>query len=313
MTDKLNKAVEKFLQGKLSQEGEMIWNSWFLQPNVVLTNDVTIISSSSDLQKEIKSIKRKSFRLFGLNYSQIQMAAAVIVIIGLGSWFNYSTAIENLLFPLVYEKSVTLSGENATIRLSDGTLIHLNAESVLKYPNKFSGNTREVYLEGEAFFEVAKDKKHPFIIHSSKMDTKVVGTSFNILAYPDQKNQEVSVVTGKVSVSSTVTKQNVLVFPGQKATVEKGTNNLKAYSQINISTIASWRKNILVFEDVAVNEVVATMERHYGVKIKIQNESLQNLIINASFEEAEPEQVLNLLCKSIDASYKQEKNSYIIK
>jgi transmembrane sensor len=313
MTDKLNKAVKIFLQGKLSQEGEMIWNSWFQQPNVVLTNSVTITSSSSDLQKEIQRIKRKSFRLFGLNYSQMQMAASVIVIIGLGTWFNYSTAIENLLFPLVYEKSVTQSGENATICLSDGTLIHLNAESVLKYPSKFSGNTREVYLEGEAFFEVAKDKKHPFIIHSSKMDTKVVGTSFNILAYPNQKNQEVSVVTGKVSVSSTVTKQNVLVFPGQKATIEKETNNLKAYSQINISAIASWRKNILVFEDVTVNEVIATMERHYGVKIKIQNESLQNLIINASFEEAEPEQVLNLLCKSIDASFKQEKNSYIIK
>jgi transmembrane sensor len=313
MTDKLNKAVKTFLQGKLSQEGEMIWNSWFQQPNVVQTNSAAIISSSSDLQKEIRRIKRKSFRLFGLNYSQMQMAASIIVIIGLSTWFNYSTAIENLLFPLVYEKSVTQSGENVTIRLSDGTLIHLNAESVLKYPNRFSGNTREVYLEGEAFFEVAKDKKHPFIIHSSKMDTKVVGTSFNILAYPNQKKQEVSVVTGKVSVSSTVTKQNVLVFPGQKATIEKETNNLKAYSQINISTIASWRKNILVFEDITVNEVVATLERHYGVKIKIQNESLQNLIINASFEEAEPEQVLNLLCKSIDASFKKEKNSYIIK
>lgn len=313
MTDKLNKAVKTFLQGNVSKEGEMIWNSWFQQPNVVLKNSATIISTSSDLQKEIRRIKRKSFRLFGLNYSQMQMAASIIVIIGLGTWFNYSTAIENLLFPLVYEKSMTQSGQNATIRLSDGTLIHLNAESVLKYPNKFSGNTREVYLEGEAFFEVAKDKKHPFIIHSSKMDTKVVGTSFNILAYPDQKNQEVSVVTGKVSVSSTVTKQNVFVFPGQKATIEKETNNLKAHSQINISTIASWRKNILVFEDVTVNEVIATMERHYGVKIKIQNESLQNLIINASFEEAEPEQVLNLLCKSIDASFKKEKNSYIIK
>jgi transmembrane sensor len=313
MTDKLNKAVKTFLQGKLSQEGEMIWNSWFQQPNVVQTNSAAIISSSSDLQKEIRRIKRKSFRLFGLNYSQMQMAASIIVIIGLSTWFNYSTAIENLLFPLVYEKSVTQSGENVTIRLSDGTLIHLNAESVLKYPNRFSGNTREVYLEGEAFFEVAKDKKHPFIIHSSKMDTKVVGTSFNILAYPNQKKQEVSVVTGKVSVSSTVTKQNVLVFPGQKATIEKETNNLKAHSQINISTIASWRKNILVFDDITVNEVVATLERHYGVKIKIQNESLQNLIINASFEEAEPEQVLNLLCKSIDASFKKEKNSYIIK
>lgn len=313
MTDKLNKAVNTFLQGKLSHEGEMIWNSWFQQPNVVLTNSDTIISSSSDLQKEIRRIKRKSFRLFGLNYSQMQMAASIIVIIGLSTWFNYSTALENLLFPLVYEKSVTQSGENATIRLSDGTVIHLNAESVLKYPNKFIGNTREVYLEGEAFFEVAKDKKHPFIIHSSKMDTKVVGTSFNILAYPNQKKQEVSVVTGKVSVSSTVTKQNVFVFPGQKATIEKETNNLKAYSQINISTIASWRKNILVFEDVAVNEVIATLERHYGVKIIIQNDSLQHLIINASFEEAEPEQVLNLLCKSIDASFEKEKNSYIIK
>jgi transmembrane sensor len=313
MTDKLNKAVQTFLQGRLSQEGEMIWNSWFEHPKVVSTNLEPIVSSSSDLQKEIRRIKRKSFRLFGLNYSQIQMAASVIVIIGLGTWFNYTTAIENLLFPLVYEKSVTQSGENATIYLSDGTRIHLNAESVLKYPNKFSGKTREVYLEGEAFFEVAKDKKHPFIIHSSKMDTKVVGTSFNILAYPDQKNQEVSVVTGKVSVRATVTKQNVLVFPGQRVTIEKETNTLKAYSRINIATMASWRKNILVFEDVPVNEVIATMERHYGVKIKIQNESLQNLIINASFEEAKPEQVLNLLCKSIDASFKQEKNSYIIK
>jgi transmembrane sensor len=306
MPEKLHQDIKLFLQGKPSLKGEEIWNKWYDHQKDFFDPALIIESDRSKLKKEIRQIK-KSEKVFFLQNRNWAIAASLLLIMGL-SFFVYQSSINTIT-----KQYATKPGEHATIMLSDGTKIWLNAGSLLKYPAKFKGDTREVYLTGEAFFDVAKDKKHPFIIHTNKMDTKVLGTSFNVQAYPDNATQEVSVLTGRVNVKSIVTEENVYVTPGQKVVFKSKSNKLQAFTDIPVNSISLWRKNIIVFEDAPLPEVIATINRNYNVTIEIGNKNLNNLKISAYFKELPVEQVVALVCNIINADYKLELGTYTIR
>lgn len=305
MPEKLHQDIQLFLEGKPSEKGEELWNNWYDHSEEILDPALLIQSDHSKLKKEIRQIKKTNtvIFLFPRNWA---MAASLIFLMGLSCFFYLSFT------KTVSKEYATKLGERAKITLSDGTQIWLNAGSHLKYPIKFKGGTREVYLTGEAFFDVAKDKEHPFIIHTDKMDTKVLGTSFNVQAYPDHVTQEVSVLTGRVNVKSTVTDENVYVTPGQKVVFKSKNNKLQAFTDIPMNSISLWRKNIIVFEDAPLPEVIATINRNYNVAIQIENKNLNNLKISAYFKELPVNQVVALVCNIINANYKIEAGTYII-
>ena len=141
--------------------------------------------------------------------------------------------------------------------LSDGTRIWMNAESLLRYPTSFIGEKREVFLEGEAFFEVAKDAKHPFIVHTNRHSVEVLGTSFNISAYPDYKVYT-TLAEGRIKVSTA--KVSVVLNPDQQA----------AY------LFTSWAKGNYEFRNTSLSEIVAQLSRWYNVDIYFKNESLKD-------------------------------------
>jgi transmembrane sensor len=145
------------------------------------------------------------------------------------------------------------------------------------------------------------------------MDTKVLGTSFNVQAYPDHATQEVSVLTGRVNVKSTVTEENVYVTPGQKVVFKSQSNKMQAFTDIPMNSISLWRKNIIVFEDAPLPEVIATINRNYNVNIQLENKNLNNLKISAYFKELPVDQVVALVCNIINANYKQEACIYVIR
>jgi transmembrane sensor len=306
MPKKLHQDIKHFLEGKPSLKGQELWDNWYDKPEKISDNEIIIISDRSKLKKEIRQIKKTNKVIFLHNRNWV-MAASLLLLMGLSCFFYLSSA------GTITKQYATKAGEHAKITLADGTQIWLNAGSLLKYPNEFKGDTREVYLTGEAFFDVAKDKKHPFIIHTEKMDTKVLGTSFNVQAYPGQTTQEVSVLTGKVNVKSTVTEENVYVTPGQKAVFKSRDNKLKAFRDIPVNSISLWRKNIIVFEDTPLPEVIATINRNYNVTIEIENKNLNNLKISAYFKELPPDQVIGLVCNIINANYKMESGIYTIR
>ncbi len=305
MPEKLKQEIKHFLDGKYSPKGQEMWNKWYDRTNEA-ENTEMIQSDLSKLKKELKKIK-KTNNVISFQYKNWAVAASVIFLIGLSVFFYQSAQS----FTETKEYATRL-GQRAKITLSDGTQIWLNAGSNLKYPNEFKGDTREVYLTGEAFFDVAKDKKHPFIIHTNKMDTKVLGTSFNVQAYPDQTTQEVSVLTGRVNVKSTVTEENVYVTPGQKVVFKSKSNKLQAFKDIPVNTISLWRKNIMVFEETPLPEVIATINRNYNVAIEIKNKNLNTLKINGYFKELSADQVVALVCNIVNAEYKLEAGVYKI-
>jgi transmembrane sensor len=305
MPEKLHQDIQLFLEGKPSQKGEELWNNWYNHPEDINDETNVIVSDRLKLKKEIRQIKQSNKVIF-LSHRNWTMAASLIFLMGLSCFFYLS------FIKTVSKEYTTKLGEHAKITLSDGTQIWLNAGSLLKYPVEFKGRTREVYLTGEAFFDVAKDKEHPFIIHTDKMDTKVLGTSFNVQAYPDHTTQEVSVLTGRVNVKSTVTEENVFVTPGQKVVFKSHNNKLQAFTDIPVNSISLWRKNIIVFEDAPLPEVIATINRNYNVAIQIDNKNLNNLKISAYFKELPVNQVVALVCNIINANYKIESGTYII-
>lgn len=304
MPDKLKQEIQHFLEGKYSPKGQEMWNKWYDRTDEV--SDIEMLQSDrSKLKKELRQIK-KTNQVISMPYKNWAVAASLVFLLGLSLFFYQSaSAVENRQY-------ATKLGERSKITLSDGTQIWLNAGSLLKYPKDFKGDTREVYLTGEAFFDVAKDKKHPFIIHTDKMDTKVLGTSFNVQAYPDQTTQEVSVLTGRVNVKSTVTEENVYVTPGQKVVFKSKNNKLQAFKDIPMNSISLWRKNIIVFEDTPLTEVVATINRNYNVAIEIKNKNLNTLKINGYFKDLSADQVVALVCNIINASYKLDAGVYKI-
>ncbi|GAA3734792.1 hypothetical protein GCM10022422_17120 [Flavobacterium ginsengisoli] len=305
MPENSNNEIKNFLEGKYSPKGQEMWNKWYDRTDDFFDNMEVVQSDRSKLKRELRQIKNTN-KVISLQYKNLAVAASLVFLVGLSVFF-YATSntVENKQF------TVKL-GEHAQIKLSDGTKIWLNAGSVLKYPKEFKGDTREVYLSGEAFFDVAKDKKHPFIIHTNKMDTKVLGTSFNVQAYPDQTTQEVSVATGRVNVKSTVTDENVYVTPGQKVIFKSQSNKLQAFKDVPLNTISLWRKNIMVFEETPLSEVVATINRNYNVAIEVKNKNLNDLKISAYFKELPADQVIGLVCNIVNAQYKMDSGVYKI-
>ncbi|WP_343707737.1 FecR domain-containing protein [Flavobacterium sp.] len=305
MPENSNNEIKNFLEGKYSPKGQEMWNKWYDRTDDFFDNMEVVQSDRSKLKKELRQIKNTN-QVISLQYKNWAVAASLVFLVGLSMFFySISNTVESKEF------AVKL-GEHAQIKLSDGTKIWLNAGSVLKYPKEFKGDTREVYLCGEAFFDVAKDKKHPFIIHTNKMDTKVLGTSFNVQAYPDQTTQEVSVATGRVNVKSTVTEENVYVTPGQKVVFKSHDNKLQAFKDIPVNTISLWRKNIMVFEETPLPEVVATINRNYNIAIEVKNKNLNDLKISAYFKELPADQVIGLVCNIINAQYKMDSGVYKI-
>lgn len=306
MPEKLHQDIKLFLEGKPSAKGQELWNNWYDHPQNISEDREAIVSDRSKLKRELKQIK-KTIPIISLQNRNWAIAASITLLIGLSCFF-YQSQKSNVEI----RQYATKLGEHAKITLSDGTQIWLNAGSLLKYPTHFDSDSREVYLTGEAFFDVAKDKKHPFIIHTNKMDTKVLGTSFNVQAYPDHGTQEVSVLTGRVNVKSTVTEENVYVTPGQKVIFKSKNNKMQAFKDVPVNTISLWRKNIMVFEETPFSEVVATINRNYNVEIEVKNKNLNALKINGYFKELSADEVVALVCNIINAEYKLESGVYKI-
>jgi len=169
-------------------------------------------------------------------------------------------------------------GGEYKLTLSDGTKVWLNSETKLEYPVTFNGKTRTVKLIGEAYFDVAKDSKHPFIVHMDKSSVKVLGTEFNISAYPDSYEETV-LVEGKVNLSSNG--KNKILKPGDRAVSVKGDINI---SKVNTKFYTSWKNGIFYFNNIKLKDLVVQLSRWYDVEFFFLNEEIKGLHFTGAVE-----------------------------
>ncbi|NMH86755.1 FecR family protein [Flavivirga algicola] len=220
---------------------------------------------------------------------------------------------------LVYNKLTVPYGKRFDLILSDGTTVFLNSGSSIKYPVKFiKGFNRQVFLNGEAFFDVAKDKSHPFIVDTKELNVQVLGTKFNVQTYQEDSNIDVVLVEGRVGMDSQKTldyKENEVVLePGFKGSFNKMQRSITT-KKVNTSIYTSWMKGTVVFRNTPLKEIVKRLERLYNVSITINNEDfIDNENFNASIEvdNESIEQVLNYFNKVYEIEYEIINNEILI-
>ena len=193
-------------------------------------------------------------------------------------------------------------GQMTQIKLSDGSNIWLNSGSVFKYPTVFDQSSREVYIEGEAFMEVAHNKRKPFIVNAKEFSIEVLGTSFNVSAYSGDNQASVTLVEGSVILSSEDKSWSKNIVPGQIAAIAKG--KMPAISNVNTDFYTSWKDGKIVFRKETLEEIAKKMERWYNVEIRFKNEELKKHTFSGTFLKYKPvEQVfrsLSIMDSSID-------------
>ncbi|NQX56632.1 FecR family protein [Pedobacter panaciterrae] len=213
----------------------------------------------------------------------------------------------------------TPSRDKSKIILEDGTEINLNAKSQLKYPASFSGKTREVYLNGEAFFDVKKDPDHPFIIHTKHMRIKVLGTAFDVKVYEDDSFIETTLVRGLIQVTlNNKPAEKIILKPNQKFTIaDKNSVNytitpLTYYNSMDSSNNnimeTSWLNDRLAFKNQTFVSIARDAERKYGVEIRFNDEKKKDYTFTGKFEKESIDELLNALSYIEDFSYKKDGN-----
>ena len=298
---------------------EGIWNAIELLKNQEQFDPSKGFEGFQKLQKkknieQPETIKKKQFNYY------IQIAAAIVFLFGIPFliWQNSQKPTEEIAF----FEFTTPKGSYTKLTLIDGTNVWLNAGSNLKCPNKFDGKTRTVYLDGEAFFNVKKDSLHPFIVQTSEIMIKAMGTSFNVKAYAKEGSVETTLIDGEVIIEGNSLKKKfspVRLTPKQRVTfikksgklllnddeqklltknevnlqsVEREKESLLVTEDVNTEVFTSWVGDKLLFDNETFESIAIKLERRYGATIIFQNDELKSIRFSGKFPEISIDRVL---------------------
>lgn len=210
-----------------------------------------------------------------------------------------------------YNELAIPRGGEFKLELSDGTLVHLNADTRLKYPVAFAGKERRVVLDGEAYFEVAKDVAHPFIVEVGEMEIKVYGTSFNVNTLLEGRVQTV-LVTGSVGMKSLASGKEVRIKPGELAEYDRGERDFTV-KKVDTSFYTDWRNGILRFSNEPLDDMLETLARWYNVNFFYQNQEVKNLHFTGYMERYKDiEVILNSVTMSTGVHFSVQGRTIVV-
>jgi transmembrane sensor len=288
------------------EESVIFWNNW-IHDHPERSDDVTkakiiLITLLGNRKKEIPADKEESLnRLMKeinnlpkeggskINFSSFWMRAASVIILAIAFawiWQMISFNRKSLPQKIVYNEIIVPVGEKAQAILSDGTHVWINSGSRFKYPVAFGQTSRDVSLQGEAYFDVKKRGKSTFTVNTSDVRIVVLGTAFNVKAYPEDMKTQTTVVRGLVRVESREKGIDpVLIKPNQMAVLKssspseankmKPVKSLNIENQVNTVVITSWKDQMLVFADETFEDIAVKMERWFNMKIRIEDNQLK--------------------------------------
>lgn len=252
-----------------------------------------------------KSEKNRMFWIF----SYWRYVASILFILGLVSLL-YFTPEKVEPNPLAEKR--TGERQKATIKLQDGTMVYLNVNSKIRFPERFEVNSRTVELEGEAFFEVIHDKKRPFVVTSRGVNTEVLGTSFNVKA-TEGNDVEVLVKSGKVAVGMGEKKQDaqLVLNPSQLGKVDASNKEISVI-EVDVDDYLTWRSETIAFDLVPFNEVISRLEKVYNIDIEIEGSSSSDCLIKARYSNRSLFTVLYGLKNIVDFDYEKKQDGAML-
>jgi len=258
--------------------------------------------------------ERPKVRPFRKWYTAAAAAAVVFALSAVAVLYTQKAKDQHLVETTVNDVHLFNVANNTghiyKVTLPDSSAVWLSPSAKISYPNAFAANSRMVSISGECFFEVTKNPQRPFIISSRSIVTKVWGTSF-LVRDNDQSNvADVSVLTGKVSVSAKgsaittrLTKDEVMIYPHQKAVYLNDKHTLTAQAVEEKSTVKQYQRTRLVFDNKPLKDIIPVLDSSFNVDIKVASEKLNHYILNADFEGFNLPDVLDALKKSLNVDY----------
>ncbi|MBR9777228.1 MAG: DUF4974 domain-containing protein [Cytophagales bacterium] len=250
------------------------------------------IHSISTLEK---AIEEPSPKAKFVDYFNLRVACVLIFAISFGAFFSwYFTDLplpENNVALAMYEEHTTVPGVKSHLTLSDGSQVVLNSGSKLRYLKNFEKNRRELYLTGEAFFNVTQDSLRPFIVRTLETSTTALGTSFNVSAYQGE-TVDVSLITGKVVVDKdNLLAKTITLLPGEALKIDLENDNF-VKSRFDKEEVIGWTKKRIIFQKTPLFEAIRVLENWYGVQIQIKNRPTHQILLSGKFQDETLENVL---------------------
>lgn len=316
--NKVSQIIKQFLENRFSADTEEKVQKWIIEDEKQEEKAQSSLEYWDSLdveadQKTYAALERINKRLHPQNRKRIPLrrqllrVAAVLIpfVFVAGGYFYYSNSQNQLV-----EISVAY-GEEKQLILPDGSEVWMNAGTTLKYPKDFKNNNRSIFLSGEAYFSVIKDEERPFIVEANNISVKVLGTRFNVKAYPDEHQITTTLTSGKVQVN-TNREDTYILEPNQQLTFNKDTKEINIHEIASEQTTA-WINGQLIFMDATIDEIMQTLERRFDVSININNPISSSKLYTVKFYRNENlEDILDILEDVIGFSYTKQDNSISI-
>ena len=254
---------------------------------------------------------------YTFTYWNVFLKIAAVILLVAASMFSYWVWVQDQADitsqPIV---AFTPKGVQTSITLPDKTKVWLNSDSKLSYHTNFGKETREIWLEGEAFFEVTPDKRHPFLVNTGSVDVHVTGTSFNVRNYKNDMNVSVALVTGTVNVtteqSAVESEKTLTLHPRQLLVFNKESQTVSTRPMRSLDDIA-WREGIFKFKAWSFEQIAKELERIYNVSIEIHSNALRKEIFSGSFSNKQTlDDILHEINMHNKYKYVKEENCVII-
>jgi len=244
-------------------------------------------------------------------FKWVAAAAVLFLLMGVGAyWYANRSPVPSRATARA-DTHTYMPPKTQTLHLPDGSTVVLNVGSKLDYPTAFTGNTREVYLNGEGYFDVHHLPTHPFLVHTGKITTRVLGTTFNIKAYPNEATIEVTVTTGKVQVLKDH-KSLGLVTSNQQIRFSKITEDFRE-NRVNTAPIIAWKPEEIFMDDITMKEAAAIIEHRFGMSVTFKNQSLTSCRVTATFSSGDSlDEFMTVLCGINKTNYTVRDHTIII-
>lgn len=309
--------IDRFLAGKTSAEEEQLLHNYFASFQQSSGWDEGELGPRDAMEQKLinqlrealdKKTVEKTPRVFRLKKQW--MAAAGFIAVMIGGYLLWNQ-LGRMLHAATMKEVVTRINERSHIKLADGTAIWMEPGSRLRYPEKFTSGTREIVFSGEAFFEVAKDAKHPFIIHTGTIRTRVLGTSFAVKAY-EPSVQEVALVTGRVTVQPEDQSKSgtpaITIIPNQKASWNNRDHRLEMVQLPSTLYYAQRRYGKFIYQGETVAAVLDDIQHQYNVHVLI-DAAAGACTFYGDFDIRQPvDKVLNILAAALNAQLTKGKD-----
>jgi len=309
-SQRLHYLLDQYNKGLCTSGEEQELNDWYRNINIddqQFQNQLHTTGEqwlADDMYKEFKS--RSTAKIYSLTARRwVVRAAAVLAGFGLLVGAYYLSNGNRIITDRIASVALPHASENRFITLSDGSKVVLRYGSKLNFPSSFTGIKREVELIGEAYFDIHHDNAKPFVIHTGTITTTVLGTAFDISAFPGQKKVVVTVTRGRVRVDNDH-KASVILTPNEQVVYDNQTPAMQK-NKVEAEKTLTWASSDMVFDGVSFKSIAASLSRRYQVAIDFKNPALENCPITASFSGTESlKDILEILCTARGTTYKFE-------